>query len=68
MKLWPFKVVRGDNDKPMIEVQHYGITKLMYPEEILALIFKKMKKIAENYLEIDVKEAVITVPAYFNYN
>jgi heat shock 70kDa protein 1/2/6/8 len=66
MKLWPFKVVRGDNDKPMIEVQKSGQTKRMHPEEISALVLQKMKKIAEAYLGRDVKEAVITVPAYFN--
>jgi L1 cell adhesion molecule like protein len=66
MKLWPFKVVAGPNDKPMIEVQYMGETKKFHPEEISAMVLVKMKETAEAFLGQKVTEAVITVPAYFN--
>lgn len=66
MKHWPFKVVRGAGDKPMIEVQFQGKTKQFHPEEISAMVLQKMKETAEAYLGHPVVDAVITVPAYFN--
>jgi heat shock protein 1/8 len=66
MKLWPFKVVAGPNDKPMIEVQYMGEAKRFHPEEISAMVLVKMKETAEAFLGQKVTEAVITVPAYFN--
>ena len=66
MKLWPFKVIAGPNDKPMIEVQYLGEAKRFHPEEISAMILVKMKETAEAYLGQKVNDAVITVPAYFN--
>lgn len=67
MKHWPFKVVAGDKDnKPVIEVEYQGDKKRFHAEEISAMVLTKMKETAENYLGKDVKEAVITVPAYFN--
>jgi len=66
MKLWPFKVVQGDNDKPLIEVEFKGETKQFSAEEISAMVLTKMKEIAEAFLGHTVKNAVITVPAYFN--
>jgi L1 cell adhesion molecule like protein len=66
MKLWPFKVISGPNDKPMIEVQYMGEAKKFHPEEISAMVLVKMKETAEAYLGQKVTEAVITVPAYFN--
>lgn len=66
MKLWPFKVVRGDGDKPLIEVEYKSETKTFSPEEISAMVLGKMKNIAESYLGKEVKNAVVTVPAYFN--
>ena len=65
MKHWPFKVIKGDNDKPMFEVQYLNETKTFLPEEISAMVLTKMKEIAENYLGEKVENAVITVPAYF---
>jgi L1 cell adhesion molecule like protein len=65
MKLWPFKVV-NENDRPKVEVEFMGETKRFYPEEISAMVLTKMKEIAETYLGQPVKNAVITVPAYFN--
>lgn len=66
MKHWPFKVVEGRNEKPEIEVEYKGETKRFLPEEISAAVLQKMKQTAESYLGGEVKEAVITVPAYFN--
>jgi L1 cell adhesion molecule like protein len=65
MKLWPFKVVR-DGKKPAIEVDYMGSTKTFKPEEISAMVLTKMKTIAEDFLGETVKNAVVTVPAYFN--
>ena len=66
MKHWPFKVVSGDGDKPEIEVTYKGQKKRLQPEEISAAVLQKMKATAEAYLGGEVKNAVITVPAYFN--
>lgn len=66
MKLWPFKVVPGSGDKPMIVVRYKGEEKQFSPEEISSMILAKMKEISEAYLGAVVKNAVITVPAYFN--
>ncbi|KAL2329544.1 hypothetical protein Fmac_017125 [Flemingia macrophylla] len=64
--LWPFKVVAGDNDKPMIVVNYKGEEKQLCAEEISSMILGKMRDIAEAFLEKPVKNAVVTVPAYFN--
>jgi L1 cell adhesion molecule like protein len=66
MRLWPFKVVCGDGDKPHVEVEYRGETRQFAPEEISSMVLGKMKSIAESYLNQPVKSAVITVPAYFN--
>ena len=58
----PYKVVRGDNNTPRVDIDG----KLYSPQEISAMILQKMKKTAEEYLGQDVHEAVITVPAYFS--
>jgi len=65
-KLWPFKLVSGAGDKPMIEVVSQGETKKFHPEEISSMVLSKMKETAEAYLGGAVSDAVITVPAYFN--
>jgi L1 cell adhesion molecule like protein len=65
MKDVGYKVVNS-NSKPMVEVMYKKEKKTFSPEEISAAILSKMKKVAEDYLGHDVKEAVITVPAYFN--
>ncbi|XP_058756824.1 heat shock cognate 70 kDa protein-like [Vicia villosa] len=64
--LWPFKVIQGANDKPMILVNYKGEEKQFVAEEISAVILMQMREIAEAFLESPVKNAVITVPAYFN--
>jgi molecular chaperone DnaK len=62
IKRVPYKVVRGDNNTPRVEVDGRQYT----PQEISAMILQKMKKTAEDYLGTSIDEAVITVPAYFN--
>lgn len=66
MKHWPFKVVPGASNQPTIQVMYKGVEKTFSPEEISSMILIKMKETAEAYLGKEVKNAVITVPAYFN--
>ncbi|CAM0949464.1 unnamed protein product [Alopecurus aequalis] len=66
IKLWPFKVVAGPADKPMINVQYKGEEKQFAAEEISSMVLIKMREIAEAFLGSTVKNAVVTVPAYFN--
>ena len=65
-KFWPFKIKANKKDKPVISVKIKGEEKGLFPEQISALILKQLKKDAEDYLGKEVKNAVITVPAYFN--
>eukprot|EP00253_Pinus_taeda_P005433 PITA_05433 len=65
-KLWPFKVISGVGDKPSIVVTYKGEEKHFAAEEISSMVLTKMKEIAEAYLGTTVKNAVVTVPAYFN--
>lgn len=58
----PYKVVKGDNDTVRVDIDGRKYT----PQEISAIVLQKMKKVAEDFLGQEVKEAVITVPAYFN--
>src|ERR687896_511858 len=62
IKLMPYKIVRADNGDAWIEIRGKKIS----PQEVSAQVLRKMKKTAEDYLGEEVKEAVITVPAYFN--
>ena len=62
VKRVPYKVVKGDNNTPRVDIGG----RLYTPQEISAMILQKMKKTAEDYLGQDVGHAVITVPAYFN--
>jgi len=66
MKLWPFKVLSGDNEKPMIQVTHKGESKKFMAEEISSMVLIKMKEIAEQFIGKPCINSVITVPAYFN--
>ncbi|CAK4197347.1 unnamed protein product [Aphanomyces euteiches] len=63
---FPFKIVKGDGDKPLIEVTFRGEEKQFTPEEISSMVLTRMKETAENYLGQEIKQAVVTVPAYFN--
>lgn len=58
----PYKVVKGDNNTPRVDIDG----RLYTPQELSAMILQKMKKTAEDYLGQTVSRAVITVPAYFN--
>ncbi|GJQ10415.1 hypothetical protein GpartN1_g2206.t1 [Galdieria partita] len=64
-KLLPYEIVNKDG-KPYIQVEIKGEKKLFAPEEISAMVLGKMKKIAEEFLGKEIKNAVVTVPAYFN--
>ncbi|XP_021760874.1 heat shock cognate 70 kDa protein-like [Chenopodium quinoa] len=70
MLLWPFKVVGctdpGKDAKPIIVVTYKGEEKRFTPEELSAMVLMKMKDISEAFLGTSVKNAVVTVPAYFN--
>ncbi|KAF3587831.1 hypothetical protein F2Q69_00026828 [Brassica cretica] len=66
MRHWPFKVVSGPGDKPMIVVSYKNEEKQFSPEEISSMVLVKMKEVAESFLGHTVKNAVVTVPAYFN--
>merc|ERR1712013_604212 len=65
MKHWPFRVINSGG-KPKLQVEHKKEEKNFTPEEISAMILTKMKETAESYLGHEVKDAVVTVPAYFN--
>jgi molecular chaperone DnaK len=58
----PYQVVKGENNTPRVKIDDRQYT----PQEISAMVLQKMKKTAEDYLGTTVKEAVVTVPAYFN--
>jgi len=64
-KMWPFRLT-NKNGRPYINVKVGDENKSYAPEEISAMVLTKMKTIAENYLGAEVKNAVVTVPAYFN--
>lgn len=65
MKHWPFKVI-GENTKPKIVVEFKGETKQFFAEEVSSMVLVKMRETAEAFLGKSVKDAVVTVPAYFN--
>merc|ERR1712130_938639 len=65
MKHWPFEVVNVNN-LPKLKVEYKNEEKTFTPEEVSSMVLTKMKETAEAYLGSEVKEAVITVPAYFN--
>jgi len=66
MKHWPFKVKAGDGDIPRIQVNYKGEEKTFAAEEISSMVLTKMKETAEAFTGKDVKDVVVTVPAYFN--
>jgi molecular chaperone DnaK (HSP70) len=66
IKDMPYKVFAGPNDKVLIEATVNGEVKKFTPEELSAMVLVKMKQTAEAYLGTTVKDAVVTVPAYFN--
>jgi len=66
IKTWPFTVVKGAGNKPQIEVMYKEEKKQFSAEEISSMVLIRMKQTAESYLGEEVKNAVVTVPAYFN--
>jgi L1 cell adhesion molecule like protein len=68
MKHWPFKVISAEGGRPKIEVEFKGKRKSFFPEEISLMMLIKMKEVAEAFLGSPVTDAVITVPAYFDYS
>ena len=66
IKDWSYEVVPGVADKPMINVEFRGEKKQFAPEEISSMVLIKMKEIAESFMGKTVKDAVVTVPAYFS--
>jgi L1 cell adhesion molecule like protein len=66
MKTMPFKVLQGPNDRVLLECTVSSETKQFTPEELSAMVLTKMKQTAEAYLGTTIKDAVVTVPAYFN--
>ncbi|CAM8952284.1 unnamed protein product [Rhodiola kirilowii] len=66
MMLWPFKVIPGPADKPVILVDYKGEEKQFVAEEISSMVLFNMRKIAEAYLGSTIRNAVVCVPAYFN--
>jgi len=65
MKHWPFTVIDAGG-RPKLQVEYKNETKTFTPEEVSSMVLTKMKETAEAYLGQDVKDAVVTVPAYFN--
>ena len=67
IKYLPFKIIKNEiNDLIKIKIEIKGEEKEFYIEEILAMIFKKLKQLATNYLNKEVKDVVIAIPSYFN--
>jgi len=66
IKLWPFTVEAGPDGKPLIVVKFKGEKKSFHAEQISSMVLTKMKETAEAFLNKPVKDAVVTVPAYFN--
>ncbi|XP_009414396.2 heat shock cognate 70 kDa protein [Musa acuminata AAA Group] len=66
MRSWPFKVIDGQGDRPLIVVQYKGEEQQFTAEEITSMILVKMREIAESYLGCATDDVVITVPAYFS--
>merc|ERR1712038_1198996 len=66
LKHLPFKVIKDSGNKPKLEVDFKCEKKTFTPEEVSSMVLTKMKETAEAYLGKNVKDAVVTVPAYFN--
>jgi len=66
MELWPFKVVRASAERPAIEVTYKAETKRFFAEEISSMVLGYLQGVASAYVGAPVRNAVVTVPAYFN--
>ncbi|GMT27248.1 hypothetical protein PFISCL1PPCAC_18545, partial [Pristionchus fissidentatus] len=67
LRHWPFKIVSDAGGKPKVQIEYRGETKMFTPEEISSMVLLKMKKTAEAFLGVPVTDAVISVPASFNF-
>ena len=67
IKLLPYKVIKGENNKLKIEVEYKKKIKTFFPEEILAFILSKLKRNVKEYLGKEINDTVISCPNYFNY-
>lgn len=63
--MWTFEVTHDEQDKPKVAVDYKGERKSFYPEEISSMVLTKMRDIASGFVGSDVKDVVVTVPAYF---
>jgi len=68
MRLWPSKIVRGADEKPLIRVQDRGKERLLRPEDIVTMLLVHLRKTAEKFLGMTVMDAVITIPARYGKN
>ena len=67
MKLWPFKVVKDPkSDRPQVQITYQKQQKKFFAEEISSMVLQKLKQTAADFLGKEVKDAIVTVPAYFN--
>jgi heat shock 70kDa protein 1/2/6/8 len=66
IKRWPFELISGPAGSSLIKVEYMGESKHLNPEEVSSMVLTKMKEIAEEYLGKEVRNAVISVPAFFN--
>ena len=67
IKLWPFKVVKDPkSDRPQVQITYQKQEKKFFAEEISAMVLQKLKQTATDFLGKEVKDAIVTVPAYFN--
>ena len=68
MKLWPFKIVKDPkSDRPQVQITYQKQQKKFFAEEISAMVLQKLKQTATDFLGKEVKDAIIAVPAYFNF-
>ncbi|KAL7107787.1 hypothetical protein ACP275_06G076400, partial [Erythranthe tilingii] len=66
MMIWPFTVIAGPGENPIIVVTYKGDEKQFIAEEISSMVLRKMREIAEDYIGTTIKKVVVTVPGYFN--
>ena len=67
IKLLPYKIIKGENNKLKIEVEYKKKIETFFPEEILAFILSKLKRNVKEYLGKEINDTVISCPNYFNY-
>jgi len=65
MKHWSFDVFKGPEDMPELRVEHGGIPMKLAPQQVSAMLLRSIKQCAEDFLDEEVAQAVITVPTYF---